>query len=89
MDDFLQVKYETLPGRTLDEKQESLEDIRAAAIDGKGLHLIYDRRVSPSRRPESENHLILWPGLVGCCARVSIINKDGSSQIVKDRSGNV
>lgn len=87
MDDLFEVKYESLVGSTLEDKEKSIEQIRRSHLEG--IHLIYDRRASPSRRPESENHLILWPGLTAYCARVSIINKDGSPQIVKDRSGNV
>lgn len=81
---MLEVKFEDLPKNGWDEKIDKLIELRA---NGEDLHLIYDRRVTPTRRPVSENRYIIYPGLLHQCRKVSIISKSGEVDVVKEPIG--
>ncbi len=81
---MLEVKFEDLPKGGWEVQEEKLREIRAT---GEQIHLIYDRRVSPTRRPVSENKYVIFPGLTHQCHKVSIISETGEVEILKDRIG--
>jgi hypothetical protein len=82
------VQYSEIKGRTHFERELAISAMqtRAKEKDGSSLHLIFDKRLYPQLRKVSNTDLI-YPTLVQHCAKVTIINEDGSQEVTKSRSG--
>lgn len=59
--------------------------LRALRANGERLHLIYDRRIHLTRRPIAQNKYLLPTTITNEVEKVSIINENGTLNVVKER----
>ena len=83
--DDMVVRYEDLPS-SWDAREEKIKELQREALlhDGKSIHLVYDRRVTRTKRPISDNIYVIHPGVVQYCRKVTIISEIGEVEVIKD-----